>query len=227
MRLFPIGTIANGSDSGTTSGVTYTFFEPNSGCKSGKVHNILVSRFQNQTAMTRKVTDPFIQIKYDYEDIYNREFKAIENFVDSVDEALTSFLVVDFDNGKSPSSVSSVLDTWEVVIDSTDRYSSVTNYKSNKMFLWDGVSSWRIGTVSDVDTNATVTMDLTGSLFGALTLANASAKAYVYPVYTAYLGQGALSSFKNTEFLKENVTLGSDGGWMKSGNVEFISKYKV
>ena len=227
MKLFPIGAISNRSDSGTTDGVSYSYFEPNAGCESGKTYNVLVSKFQSLTAMSRKVTDPLLHISYNYANIYNREYKAIENFVNSVDESLTSFLVVDLDNGKTPSSVSSVLATWEVVIDSTDRYSKVTNSKANRMFLWDGVSSWKMGTVSDVDTNATVTLNLNGSIFGNLSLSDASSKAYAYPVYYVYAAQGSLGSFKKTNFIKENVTLGSDGGWMKSGKIDFTSRYKV
>jgi len=227
MKLFPIGTISNNADTGTTAGVSYNFFEPNSKCGSTKAHNILVSRFQNQTAMTRKVTDPVLKLTYEYGDIFNREYKAIENFSDSVDEALTSFLVVDLDNGKAPSSVASVTTTWAVTIDSTDRYSTVTNSKANRMFLWDGVSSWKMGTISSIDTNATVLINLNGSMFGNLSLSDANSKAYTYPVYEAYMPQGALSNFKNTKYLDENITLGSDGGWMKSGKIEFVSKYKV
>ena len=51
-RIFPLGTVSAASDTGTIDSITYSFFEPNSGCVSNPVHNILTTRFEDQMLLT-------------------------------------------------------------------------------------------------------------------------------------------------------------------------------
>jgi len=179
--------------------------------------------------LTRKKSLPYITISYEYEDILDREYKQIDHFIYSVDDALTSFHVVDLSKGQDPSAVASVTDKWRITLDNTRLYSSVANEKANKIFVYNGVK-WKIGDISHVTTNATLAVDLSSYHRGSLTYSETSAEpsVLVYPVYEVYASPNTLSSFKTTQYWQENdLTLTGNGGYMRSGIVSFISKYRV
>jgi len=87
---------------GSIGDLTYTLFEPNSGCESDVIFFNISERFDNQTIHTRKKAEPYLSIRYEYDNIYAREYRQIEHFVDDVGGDLTSFLVVDWSNGETP-----------------------------------------------------------------------------------------------------------------------------
>jgi hypothetical protein len=219
-KLFPIGDI-DGTSSGTIDGISYTIFEPNKSCKSAKTHSVLNTTYESQIILSRKKAEPFLNIAYEYDNIYAREFRQIEHFTDSVDDSLTSFLCVDWSKGITPTSVNS---SWVVAMDNTNLYSIYASYKANRAILWTG-NAWRLGVVSTVTTNTNI--DLTTS-YGDLSATLASTSANVYPVYDVRLTPNTTKTFKVDNHIPiEAVSVSTEGGYMYTGNVTFTSKYKV
>jgi hypothetical protein len=228
MRLFPIGTISSGADEGTIEGISYTLFEPNNGCRSNKVHNTYLTTFQEQTRLTRKKAAPYMSMSYAYSNIFDREYKQLEHFADDVEDALTSFHIVDFSRGRTPSYIASSAGVWTVGMDNTREFSATTNYKSNYGILWDGNGNWKMGTVSGLLLNASVQLDISTNNYGALAASSAGSNGIIYPVYEVYLSQNALSNFRTTGYVGDTaVNLTKDGGPIRQGTIGFISKYKV
>lgn len=227
MDIFPIGTISAASDDGTIDSITYTMFEPNGGCKSGETDNVLITLFEKKTMLTRKKAEPSLNLSYIYTNIFDREYRQISHFVKSVEGTLTSFWVVDFSMGQSPTSVTDSSGDWVVAIDNTRLYSIIANKKANRAFLWDGKSSWKEGNIVAISTNVSITVNVDGSNFGDLSLANANADAFVYPMYEVYLIKGTLDNFNITNFWDDKIRTSTDGGYMRSGTINMISKYKV
>jgi len=225
MKIFPIGDIAAVSNQGTIGGVSYSLFEPNDNCKSHAVYNILQTQFGDQSLLTRKKSSQFLQISYNYDNIFTREFRQIERAADDVDESLTSLYVVDFSRGISPSNVASAGAKWTVLVDDTYFYSATAGYKANRALLWNGIA-WKEGPVSGLTLNASITVDIQTSRYGALPLADA-VNGMVYPLYECYIGQGAIQNFKPGQYWEEDVTTGEPGGYMYSGELTFVSKYKL
>ena len=226
MNLFPIGTVSAGSSSGSIDSVSYNFWEPNGvGGSSNVMHNVLTSMFEQQTILARKKSEPYLIIPYEYNDIFDREFKQIEHFVDSIEGALTPFWAVDFSRGQTPSSVADASGDWTVSIDNTRFYSIVLNQKASRAFLWDG-TNWKEGLVSAISANTYIVVDVDTNNYGALTLANA-ANSLVYPLYEVFLSKEGLSAFKSTNYVNEKVTTSKDGGFIRSGSINLVTRYKV
>ena len=227
-KLFSIGTISNASNNGTISGVTYTFFEPNNSCDSKPMHHILTSMYEKQIMLTRKKAPPTLQITYSYENIFDREYRLIEHFNYDVDDALDSFLVVDFSQGRRPTSVTDggSGNSWICAIGDTRLFSTVANMKSPNAFIKWG-DAWRLADITALTANTSITMDTSGSDYGALSLSDANLYGYLFPVYTCRFAPNALSGMKTTVYVDEAINLTGDGGWMRSGDITFLSKYKV
>lgn len=226
MDIFPIGTISANSDSGTIDGISFDMFEPNNGCRSQTIHDILVEKWNNMSITTRKRSLPMIIITYKYYNIYTKEFRQIERFVYDKDDALTSFYVIDFSKGQSPSSITNSGGDWVVAIDNTKPYSTNANMKSHHVFIWDG-RSWKEGPVNSIVANTSITVDVDTSNYGNLSLSDAQAGAFIYPMYTCYFGQSALVDFEQTIFIDGKINTSDIGGYMYSGTLNFSGKYKV
>lgn len=226
MNIFPIGLIASASDSGTIDGISYNYFEPNAGCDSNYQFDVLSSMFQNKIMLTRKKSEKVLSIEYRYVNIFDREFRQIEHFLDEVDESLTSFFVVDFSKGQTPSSITNSSGNWVVAIDNTRLFSAITNQKAARAFIKYG-NSWKEGPVELVSTNTYITVDVDTSNYGNLSLTNANLYATLYPMYEVYAMQNSSQNLKTTVLLPESISIAQPGGWMRSGNVTFVSKYKV
>jgi len=224
--LFPIGTIAQDSDSGTIDGVSYALFEPNAGCSVSRMYNVLTTMFENKTLSTRKKAEPYITVTYNYNNIFSREYLQIEHFIDSVaEDALNSFFVVDFSHGQS-CSITSPVTNWVVAIDNTRLYSAIANQRADNAVLWDGSGSFMLSDVVTVTTNTSITLDYT-TYYGNLSEANADSYGMLFPVYTVYAVPNSLSGFKPTEYWDDDISLSHDGGYMYSGSIGFIGKYRV
>jgi len=229
VKLFPIGDLQAQSSQGLIDGKSYSFFEPNAGCTAKRVYNILTTRFQDQTILTRKKAETYLSITYKYQNIFAREFRQLEHFIESVDEALTSFYLVNLDSGVNPSNIASSLSRWNVTIDGELVYSATTNMKSNFMFLWDGLN-FKVGDITSItpsDQNYVIAVDVFTNNYGDLTLSRAQSSAVVYPIYEVYTQTNALGSFESTYYIPLNISTSNDGGFMKSGVISFITKYRV
>lgn len=224
--LFSIGTIAASSSSGTISGLSYSLFEPNNGCSSNSNYSTLVHEFENKTLFTRQTALPFQSIVYEYENIWTKEFNQIRQFVDFVDDALTSFWVVDWSKGQDPTSFGSWGTSTVIAIDDTSLYSTIANYKSNNVLIWDG-GNWKIGNVGAISTNTSITVNITGNNYGDLTQSSAASGGYMYPIYTCYLSANTLAGFSRGTYIDRPVSLTGIGGFMYSGSITFRGKYKI
>ena len=226
MNIFPIGTIAAATSAGTIDGVNYNMFEPNSKARSFEKHTILVSPFQMQINLSRKKADPYLIIEYEYNNIFSREYRQIEHFVYKMEDALTSFYVVDWSKGITPSSVVNSSGDWLVSITNTRLFSTVTNQKANRALLWDGLN-WKEGPVVTVTANTSIAVDVDTSNYGGLILATANTYGMVYPLYECHFSPDALSSFTTGAYIPESANLSGDGGFVWTGSTSFSSKYKV
>jgi hypothetical protein len=226
MDIFPIGTISADSSSGTVDDISYDMFEPNLSCRSTPVYNILVEKFEQQTMHTRKKSEAMMVFLYEYDNILDREYRQIEHFIHDKEGSLTSFYLVDFSKGITPSSISESSGDWVISIDDTRLFSSITNKKSYHGFVWDGLN-WKEGTIASISDNTSITLDVDTNNYGGLSLANAQKNGILYPMYIVYAAEGIISNFKNTVFIDGSINKSSDGGWMRSGSANFVSKYKI
>jgi len=227
MDLFPLGTLVAAESYGTIGGVSYNFFEPNDKCKSFVTATSLVTRFQNQTILARKKAEQYLTINYSYRNIFSTEFDQIQHFLENKDEAVNSFYVVDLAKGVLPSAIDTST-TWIASIANTRLYSATTNLKSNYVFFYNGLV-WKVGTITTVTTNTSVTCDVDTNNFGTMTDALGSVvtgrrPTMIYPIYQCFAVPGVLATFDVTEWWPNVDT---DRGYMWSGNISFTSKYSV
>lgn len=225
MKIFPIGDAAADSNQGTVNGISYSLFEPNESCRSNPVFAILQTKFQDQTMTTRKRAAPVLAVTYNYNNIFTREYRQIEHFVQSIDESLTSFYAVDWSKGITPSAVASTANRWVFTVDDTHFYSATPLYKANRALVWNGVS-WKEGPVEIVTLNTSISVDIFTNNFGAMPLGDA-VSGMVYPMYEVFVAQNILGNFNPGAYWEEDITTGKPGGYMYTGNANFISRYKV
>jgi hypothetical protein len=223
MDLFPIGLVENSKDYGVMDSCNYYIFEPNSSTMSQPTYNNLVTLFNNQARMTRKKAEPHLSIHYNYENIFDKEYRQIEHFVDFVEDALNSFYTVDWSRHQKVTNVVADVGDWKVYVSRTRIYSTTENKNANYMILWNG-TSWKLGQVVSIINSSYVKIT---PLYGNLTLASAVTFSLAYPVYCVYFTPAALSEFEATVLVNAPSGSYEDGGWMRSGNLTFISKYSA
>lgn len=228
MNIFPIGTVSSSSSDGTIQSVSYGLFEPNSKVISKKQYANLITAFQNQTLLTRKKAEPVLLIQYNYENIFTKEFRQIEHFIDNIgEESLNSFYAVDWSKGQTPSSITDSSGDWVVAIDSTFLYSTIANQKADHALIWDA-SNWKEGSITSISANTSVTVDVDTNDYGALTLTNANSRGMIYPLYQCYLVPGTLETFDTGGFVwGKDADLNGIGGYVYSGSISFITKHKI
>ena len=225
MKIYPLGTVSAASNQGAIGGVNYNMFEPNESCQSWPVHNILQTKYGEQSILTRKKSAPYLQMSYNYSNIFNREYRQIERVIMDIDESLNPIFVVDFSRGTSPSNVATGGATWTVDVDDTYFYSATPGFKSNRAFLWNG-RAWKEGLVTSVTLNTSIVVDIQNNNYGALPLADAP-QGMVYPLYECHMAAGSQSNFKPGAYWQEDITTGEPGGYMFSGNINFVSRFKL
>ena len=231
--LFPIGLMsAPAVNTGAMDGINYSMLEPNNGTTSKAIYSNLVTTFENQTRLTRKKAQPYLTMSYTYENIFAREFNQIDHFADYVEEGLNSFFVVDWSKGQTPTVNTTGGATWVTEIDNTRLYSAIANQKAYYVFYWNS-ASWKFGTISSISANTSITVDVDSDNYGGLSdaagaVVTGSGGVIVYPVYEVYMVPGSISNFKSTAFVPHiDMNTTSDGGWMRSGTMSFVSKYKI
>ena len=223
MDIFPIGTIAAATSCGTIEGRSYSMFEPNMGATNKKVYTNLTTTMYDQTLLVRKKALPFLTFNYIYDGIWTKEFKQLAHFVDYKEDSLNSFYLVDFSEQINYDSVASLNGKWVIDTEDTRYFSIVPNQKSPNAFIWDG-AKFRVGDVSTLTNNASISVDVSTDNYGSLSFANASSKGYLYPIYECRLSANSLSEFKTGDFV--DVTT-SERGFVRSGTIGFTSIYKV
>lgn len=222
MILFPNGTINSSNSTGSIDSVTYNFFEPNAGADSNIKFNNLISVFENQIMQVRKKALPSLTISFKYKDIFSREYRQIAHFVEKREGQLTTFHVPDLSNGETPSLIASSAGGWVSYVDNARYFSATANQKSNYGFMWDG-NNYMIGSVLSVSaTTAKIGWD-----YGDLTLSNAQTYGVIYPIYECYLAGDPLSNFNAGVNVPQDINQSNPGGYTRSGDIAFVSKYKV
>ena len=223
MDIFPIGTVAAATSCGTIESRSYSMFEPNNGAKSKKIFTNLTTTMYDQTLLTRKKALPYMTFSYMYDGIWTKEFRQLAHFVDYKEDGLNSFYVVDFSEQINYDSVASLDGKWIIDTEETRYFSATPNQKSAYAFIWDG-SKFRVGDVSSITANASISVDVSTDNYGSLSLANASSIGYLYPIYNCRCKTNALSEFEKGAFV--DVTT-SERGFVRSGTVGFTTTYKV
>ena len=227
MYIFPIGLLSAASGNGTIDSVSYSFFEPNQKCSSAPIHTSLQAKFQTQTILSRKIAEPYLIITYEYGNIFSSEYRQIEHFVDKKEDAVNSFYVIDLSQGEVPTAINTS-STWTPSIANTRLYSAISNVKSNYIFFFNGVQ-WKLGTTTAVTTNTSVTTDVDTNNYGDMTdtqgaVVTGNQRVHIYPVYQCYLNPNSLQNFKPTGYWNNKD---ENRGVMYSGNISFVSKYKI
>ena len=228
-KLFPIGTMSDSESIGTIDSINYNMFEPNSGCSSIKQHNILVSPFLSQVLQTRKRSDPFLMITYKYSDIFSKEFRQIEHFLYDNESSLNSFLCIDWSKGFTPNSITLSSNDWVISTLNTNDYSIYNGYKASRVFVWYAkAKKFRVGSIAALTANTSFTVDLDANEYGDLSVTNANSYGTVYPLYESYVDVKDLSGFRTNQYVPGyDISASAVGGFMYSGEIKFVSKYKV
>jgi len=222
--LFPLGVMIANSSSGTIDGYSFSMAEPNQNVNSAPMYSNYVTRFQQQTMLTRKQSLPYLNITYSYQNIWQSEYQQIAHFIDSKEDNLDSFYVIDFSQGIIPTDISSDFD---ITLTNTRLYSKIANQKAHYVFLWNG-TQWKFATIEDTSTTI-LTTDVTQgnetTKYGNMTSTQVQVSdVLVYPIYECYTGGETMSNFKPSVYAKSKD---SDEGYMYSGSVNFVSKYKI
>lgn len=223
MDIFPLGTVSTATSCGTIDGRSYSMFEPNDGAKNKKVYTNMYTQMYDQTRLTRQQAFPYMTFSYSYRDIWAREFRQISHFVDSKNDGLTSFYTVDFSELITIDSIASVNGNWVISTEETRHFSEIDNYKSSEAFIWDG-SKFRVGDVSSITTNTSISVDVSTNNYGSLSFSNAESNGCLYPIYQTFFSDNAIGEFEKGVFIYEDTP---NKGFTRSGTIGFISKYKV
>lgn len=225
-KLFPLGDIAADTAYGQMNGNNYYMFEPNSGCESKTVYTNLTTLFETQFRLIRKKADPYLTITYMYEDIYSKEFNQIDYFINEVNTSPTSFYVVDWSKGTTLDTVSSgwVCTVADDKFSHTRLYSKYDGQRAYRALVWNGVN-WKLGYIEDISNNTNINLSVSE---GTLTYSDANTSSMVYPVYEVYLQDNPTEGFETTGYIPYlDVDRDGCGGPIYSGEINFISKYKV
>jgi hypothetical protein len=225
MKLYPIGDVSATYSRGIIDGISYSYFEPNSGCNSYKLYDNLITTYEQQTIQTRKKSLPNIMINYKYNNIFDKEYIQIEHFIDKVEGGLDSFYVVDLSKGSNPSAITPTSTTWTCNITNTLPYSATTNQKANYGFFWNG-NKFKIGSVTTVTVNTSVVFTIS-TPYGDLSSTNAKNDGLVYPVYNCYHNGNDISNFEIAGYANDKLNDPDTAGFLRSGEVSFNSKYHV
>jgi len=220
--LFPIGTVQNNA-TGLIDSVEYNMFEPNKGVTSKDVHNVLVSQFEQQSISTRKKANPFITLSYEYENIFAREYNQIEHFVNSIAQGgLSSFYVIDFSRGITPSSVHVTAGgNWQPALSNTRYWANTKIYAC----AYTATYGWRLAPYLTKTANASITINRSGVDYGDLTSTNFATYGKLYPAYEAFCVPDPIANFKIGPHINQDIDLTGDGGYTRSGTVAFVGKY--
>jgi len=228
MWLFPAGELDSGKNYGLIDNIQYNYFEPNRNFNSFPTYSSLQTRFQNQTILSRKIGEPFLNIIYEYSNIFASEYRQIEHFINKKEDAVNSFYVIDLSKGEVPSAIDTS-STWIPSISNTRLYSAVSNMKANYIFFFNGIK-WKLGTITTVTTNTSVTTDVDTNNFGTLSdtegaVVTGNQCTFIYPVYQCYVLPNQMANFKRTNYWDNKDS--ENYGPMYSGSISFVSKYKV
>lgn len=215
MWLFPVGELnAATTDSvGYIDSVSYSFFEPNNGASCINVFNVDSLKMKDMAISTYQLAKPMKKFTFSYENIFHREYSQLDAFTYAVGGNLTSFHLANLSMGELYTGTVTVTSTVSILAGRL--YSTILNNKANYVLAYNG-TSFMVGTITAYSASS---ISFTRA-FGANSVEN----PMLSPIYEVYMGEDTMNNFQTAAF---NADTGTDGGWIWSGSISFISKYTV
>jgi len=229
IAIFPIGYIAstNTNSKGNfvsgqiSASATNYLFEPNAGCNKTKVGFAAMSTMENRTIWTRQIGEHRHKLEYNYENIFNWEFKQIRRFMRDVGNyGVNSFYVIDFSSGQKVTALATGA-TWNASIYDTTDFSATAGEGGKYVCVWyPHKTKFRVGAISTKVEDSSITFSNVSD-FGDLQDFSIG-KVYAYPMYRCYLAESN-EDFKVNDIVDANLNA-SFVGPVRSGKVTFIQR---
>jgi len=229
IKIFPIGYIAstNTNSKGNfvasqlSASATNLLFEPNAGCNKVKAGYTSMSTMENRAIWTRKIGEHRHRIEYNYDNIFNWEFKQIRRFIRDVAEFGTnSFYVVDFSSGQKVTALATGA-TWNASIYDTTDFSATSGEGGRYTCIWyPHKKKFRVGIISTKVDDSSIQFANTSD-FGDLEEFSVG-QVYAYPMYRCYLADPT-EDFKVTDFIDTHLSA-SFVGPVRSGTLKFMQR---
>jgi hypothetical protein len=226
IKVFPIGFIASTntvSKGSYVSGGTEEnpMFEPNQGCGKVKLGYSAQSPVENRAIWTRKIGEHRHSLTYNYDKIWNSEFKQIRRFIrDVASFKVNSFYVVDFSSGQRISALATGAN-WNASIYDTTDFSATSGEGGNYCCIWHpDTRQFRIGIISTKMEDSYIQFS-NDSDFGDLQKFKAGV-TFAYPMYRCFMKDDK-EDFKVKAFVDPTVNA-SFAGPVRSGKVNFVQR---
>ena len=229
LKLFPLGYVA--SDNSNSKGnfvasqlsasATNELFEPNAGANKVKVGFTAMSNMENRTIWTRKIGEHRHKIEYNYENIFNWEFKQIRRFMrDVASYGTNSFYVIDFSSGQKITALATGAN-WNASIYDTTDFSATSGEGGRYVCIWyPHKKKFRVGIISTKVDDSSIEFSNTSD-FGDLQDFSVG-NVYAYPMYRCYLAD-VNEDFRTTGFIDTHLNA-SFVGPVRSGTVRFLQR---
>ena len=228
--MFPIGYVAtsNANSKGSfvsgqlAASATNIMFEPNAGCNKEKEGYSLISEMENRAIWTRKVGEHRHTIQYNYNNIFNWEFRQIRRFLrDVADYKANSFYIVDFSSGQKVTALATGGGIWNASIYDTTDFTATSAEGGKFVCIWyPNQSKFRIGGISTKAEDSSITFSDSDD-YGDLEDFSLG-KVFAYPMYRVYLVDDK-EGFEVTNFVDVNENA-SFAGPVRSGELNFIQR---
>jgi len=226
IKVFPIGYIAstntNSAGSWTSGGTEENLlFEPNKGCNKTKIGFSGMSTMENRAIWTRKLGEHRHSFTYEYDKIWNHEFKRLRRFVRDVAQfKVNSFYIVDFSSGQKISALATGAN-WNASIYDTTDFSATSGEGGNYCCIWHPqTQKFRIGIINVKNDDSSIGFPNTSD-FGNLQ-AFTVGETYAYPMYRVFLADDK-EDFKVKAHVDPHLNA-SFAGPVRSGSFKFMQR---
>ncbi len=229
--IFPIGYIDNAQ---TTSKGSFTepsiaildkrnneLFEPNKGSNKIIRGHTLRTKGRATPMETREVSEERHEFTYNYENIWNSEYRIIKRFVKDISDHNTySFRLVDFSSGVKVTGLATTgVATYNASLHNTEDFTTASGRGGNYICVRNGRSrKLRIGKVASVVPDSSISFQASPEGYGNLATAIEN-ETYAYPLYKVFItGRGL--NFKTTGYA-DTTEVASYAGPVKTGVIRF------
>ncbi len=180
-----------------------------------------MSEMENRAIWTRKIGEHRHNIQYNYDNIFNWEFKQIRRFLRDVAEyQANSFYVVDFSSGQKITALATGANWNASVYDTTD-FTATSGEGGRYVCIWyPNQSKFRVGIISTKVEDSSIQFSNTSD-FGDLEDFSLG-KVFAYPMYRVYLVDDD-EGFEVTNFVDANENA-SFVGPVRRGELNFIQR---
>ena len=177
---------------------------------------------ENRAIWTRKVGEHRHTIQYNYNNIFNWEFRQIRRFLrDVADYKANSFYIVDFSSGQKVTALATGGGIWNASIYDTTDFTATSAEGGKFVCIWyPNQSKFRIGGISTKAEDSSITFSDSDD-YGDLEDFSLG-KVFAYPMYRVYLVDDK-EGFEVTNFVDVNENA-SFAGPVRSGELNFIQR---